>query len=50
MDRCAAGTFLISPIAAVRPYLNQSTKRKKWRFLPAARRNLCKIVDFGEKN
>jgi hypothetical protein len=50
MDRCAAGMFHFSQITTVRDYLNQSTKRKKCRFLPDARRNLCKIADYEEKN
>ncbi len=50
MDRCAAETFPFSPITAVRPYLNQSTNRKEWRFQPTARADLCKMGVFGEKN
>jgi len=50
MDRCAAGMFHFSQITTVRDYLNQSIKRKKSCFLAQARRDLCKIADFGEKN
>lgn len=49
MDRCAAETFPFSPITAVRPYLNQSTNRKEWRFQPTARADLCKMGFLAKK-